>query len=216
MIITGDSKEKLKGLESNSVDMIGTDPPFGIGFMGKAWDTFKPEYITEQKRINEESFNKNKHKKQNNPNIKGRKNTPKSGPAGAAGTYDHSMNANKAFQNFIYEIGKECLRVLKPGAFMFMCMTPRQDSLARAIVGLEDAGFKVGFTSLYWTYATGFPKAQNISKAIDKKLGKERKVVGKKLHSNIHSFVDDTKYSGTDFKQDITTPASDLTQNQHR
>jgi len=44
---------------------------------------------------------------------------------------------------------------------------------------LEEVGFQIGFTPIYWTYATGFPKAMNIGKAVDKRLGKERKVVGK-------------------------------------
>jgi len=69
------------------------------------------------------------------------------------------------------EIWKECLRVLKPGGFAFIMSAPRQDVLGRMIANLELAGFNTGFTSLYWTYASGFPKAHNISKAIDKKAG---------------------------------------------
>ena len=64
---------------------------------------------------------------------------------------------------------KECLRILKPGAFAFIMCAPRQDVLSRQIINLEEAGFITGFTSLYHCYASGFPKAQNISKAIDKK-----------------------------------------------
>jgi len=37
-LILGDSLEKLKGLEDNSVDSIVTDPPYGLSFMGKRWD----------------------------------------------------------------------------------------------------------------------------------------------------------------------------------
>ncbi len=44
-IIKGDCLEELKKLPENSIDLIATDPPFGIGFMGKEWDTFKPESI---------------------------------------------------------------------------------------------------------------------------------------------------------------------------
>ncbi len=57
------------------------------------------------------------------------------------------------------EIWKECLRVLKPGAFAFVMCIPRQDCLSRMIINLEDAGFMVNFSPIYWTYATGFPKA---------------------------------------------------------
>jgi site-specific DNA-methyltransferase (adenine-specific) len=37
-IIHGDSLDKLKELEDNSVDSIVTDPPYGLSFMGKKWD----------------------------------------------------------------------------------------------------------------------------------------------------------------------------------
>ena len=35
---------------------------------------------------------------------------------------------------------KECLRVLKPGAFAFIMCAPRQDVLSRQIINLEEAG----------------------------------------------------------------------------
>ena len=68
-------------------------------------------------------------------------------------------------------IWKECLRVLKSGGFAYIMSAPRQDVLARMMIDLEDSGFKTDFTSMYWAYATGFPKALNMGKAIDKKLG---------------------------------------------
>ncbi len=84
-------------------------------------------------------------------------------------------------------IFKECLRVLKPGAFAFVMAAPRQDVLFRMMIKLEDAGFKTDFTSLYWTYATGFPKANNIGKAIDKKFDKERKIIGTRKQHDIRN-----------------------------
>lgn len=51
------------------------------------------------------------------------------------------------------EYWKECLRVLKPGAFAFIMSSPRQDCLYRMIYNLQEAGFETGFTSIYWTYA---------------------------------------------------------------
>jgi len=66
------------------------------------------------------------------------------------------------------EVWRECLRVLKPGAFAFVMCAPRQDCLGKMISNLSDAGFETGFSSIYWTYASGFPKAQNISLTIDK------------------------------------------------
>jgi len=37
-LILGDCLDKLKDLESNSVDSIVTDPPYGLSFMGQKWD----------------------------------------------------------------------------------------------------------------------------------------------------------------------------------
>lgn len=59
------------------------------------------------------------------------------------------------------EIWKECLRVLKPGAFAFIMSAPRSDVLSRMIVRIEDAGFRVDFSPIYHTYASGFPKSAN-------------------------------------------------------
>lgn len=73
------------------------------------------------------------------------------------------------------EIWKECLRVLKPGGFCFVMSAPRSDVQSRMMVRLEDAGFNIGFTPIYWTYATGFPKATNIGKLADKKNYDEAK-----------------------------------------
>jgi hypothetical protein len=61
VIILGDCLIKLKELDDNSVDSIVTDPPAGISFMGKIWDTDKggrdnwikwmQEVATECKRV---------------------------------------------------------------------------------------------------------------------------------------------------------------------
>ena len=37
-ILQGDNRETLKTLADNSIDAIVTDPPYGIDFLGKAWD----------------------------------------------------------------------------------------------------------------------------------------------------------------------------------
>jgi len=124
-LIHGDCMRHLRSLAPDSVDLVCTDPPYGIGFMDKSWDRFE----------------------------------------------------NKAFQSFIAETGRALIRVMKPGAFLFMTMTPRQDSLTQAIAGLADAGFNTRFTSLYWTFASGFPKALNIGKAVDKNAGRARELI---------------------------------------
>lgn len=84
------------------------------------------------------------------------------------------------------DIWKECLRVLKPGAFAFIMSAPRLDVLTQMSVRVQEAGFDVAFTPLYWAYASGFPKAMNISKAVDKRLGADREVVGKNPNDREH------------------------------
>ncbi len=38
MIYNGDCLDILPQLEDESIDLLVTDPPYGIGFMGKDWD----------------------------------------------------------------------------------------------------------------------------------------------------------------------------------
>lgn len=109
-LLLGDSLDVLKEIESESVDLLCTDPPYGYSFMGKSWDKTLPDI----------------------------------------------------------GIFKECLRVLKPGAFAFVMSAPRSDVQYRMIELIEKAGFDVGFTPLYHTYASGFPKAQNVHKKLTK------------------------------------------------
>ena len=76
-------------------------------------------------------------------------------------------------------IFEECFRVLKPGSMAFVMSAPRSDVQYRMAEMLERVGFRIDYTPIYWTYATGFPKAMNISKMIDKQKGAKREVTGK-------------------------------------
>lgn len=121
------------------------------------------------------------------------------------------LNWDKAVPSV--DVWKECYRVMKPGAFGFIMSAPRQDVLSHMIVNLDAAGFDTSFTSIYWAYASGFPKAMNISKAIDKKFGMEREVIGIKEHptskdriGNKSPYQNEQHLNG---KSDITAPASD-------
>ena len=48
-LLLGDCLEKMKEMESNSVDSIVTDPPYGISFMGKKWDYDIPSTLIQYK-----------------------------------------------------------------------------------------------------------------------------------------------------------------------
>ena len=108
------------------------------------------------------------------------------------------------------EVWRECLRVLKSGAFAFVMSSPRQDVLSQMIVRLGQAGFETGFTSIYWAYASGFPKAMNIGKAVDKRLGVERiEVIGER-HRHVKPYNDDEGWNQNSTKGDyqFKAPAS--------
>ena len=76
------------------------------------------------------------------------------------------------------EIFEECFRVLKPGSMAFVMSAPRSDVQYRMAEMLEKVGFRIDYTPIYWTYASGFPKAMNIGKMIDKRDGNKREVIG--------------------------------------
>ena len=206
MIINDDCLNALKQLPENSVDSMVTDPPYGIAFMGKNWDDFsKDQNKPNSKKYSEdEKYKKNfimdKEPKQRK-NLKSwddfekgqekREEMIKESVSETGNKYEknggvqgfeanHPIYKFEGMIEFFTPIWKEAYRVMKPGAFGFICCIPRQDCLSRMMISLEYAGFNINFTSLYWTYATGFPKALNIGKAVDKRLGREREVVGKK------------------------------------
>jgi len=41
-VVHGDCIEVMRSMEPESVDAIVTDPPYGLGFMGKKWDALPP------------------------------------------------------------------------------------------------------------------------------------------------------------------------------
>ena len=98
-------------------------------------------------------------------------------------------------KEFFVPIWEEALRVLKPGAFSFVMSAPRSDVQTVMVQTLQEAGFDVSFTPIYWAYATGFPKALNIGKAVDKRLNKKREVIGVKKRGD----VEEAKKKGTTF-----------------
>src|SRR3972149_12110524 len=96
-LLFGDCLDRLKELLTDSVDAIVTDPPYGMEFMGKEWDSFRT---------------KDGFRRRDNANDAGRDNAfgrlSQKGPEYYAG----------AFQGYMTPIFAECLRVLKPGGHL--------------------------------------------------------------------------------------------------
>ena len=105
------NQDILKSYPDNHFDSIVTDPPYGIEFLGKDWDS----------------------------------NT------GAVETW------------------QECYRVLKPGGHILAFSAAR--TYHNLATNIESVGFEIR-DQLMWLYSSGFPKAQDIGKAIERREGK--------------------------------------------
>jgi len=81
----------------------------------------------------------------------------------------------REYQQWCEEWARDVKRVLKPGAHLLAFSGNRTHH--RAFSGVEDAGFEIRDT-LTWHYGSGFPKASDVSKTIDKRADAEREVVG--------------------------------------
>jgi len=113
----------LKTLPDNCVDAVVTDPPAGIGFMGREWDTFNdvPSGFVGASPANIRATNAMfSHKGQ---------------------TIAESGKARHAFIEFITAVMSECLRVLKPGGHALVWALPRTSHWTGTAI--EDAGFEV-------------------------------------------------------------------------
>ena len=156
-IIKGDCIEVMKSMEENSVDTIITDPPYGIGFMGKEWDNFKPSAVKNKKVVADARGLKR---------TDGR--TSSRGMARDTGSYDQSLQGHLKFQEWCVEWMTEALRVAKPGATFLCCGSPRV--YHHMALAAERSGWILKDT-IMWLYGSGFPKATDISKQLDKKTG---------------------------------------------
>jgi DNA modification methylase len=146
----GDCRYVLQQYPDNFFDACVTDSPYGIGFMNKKWDTFKPG--VESARVTT-----NHHAESDNPNLRGRTRGPASSPS--AVEYDRSLAGQRGFQEWTESWAREVFRVLKPGAHFINFGAPRAHH--RAWAGAEDAGFEIRDT-LAWLFGQGFPKSLNL------------------------------------------------------
>jgi len=127
----GNNIDTLKTYPDNHFDSIVTDPPYGIEFLGKDWDS----------------------------------NT------GAVETW------------------QECFRVLKPGGYLLAFSAAR--TYHHLATNIEGVGFEIR-DQLMWLYASGFPKAQDIGKAIQRRQGVEKS----KPSKGMNAYPEDVKNGG--------------------
>ena len=108
------------------------------------------------------------------------------------------------------EIWKETFRVLKEGSFICVMAAPRTDVLWRICRDLEEAGFDMSFTNIEWVYHSGFPKASDTSKHIDKRLGVDREVIGKNPNHRDSEALYELGFQGGRSNGDISKSNTDI------
>lgn len=147
MILRGDCLEVMRTLEPDSVDAIVTDPPYGIGFMGKAWDGKD----IEARMVNRRAAPSRDPSAADNGAHRS--------AAAAAGAYDLSPQGMRAFQQFSADWAREAIRVLKPGGYLVSFAAAR--TYHRMVCGFEEAGLEVR-DQILWIFGSGFPKSKNL------------------------------------------------------
>jgi site-specific DNA-methyltransferase (adenine-specific) len=100
---------------------------------------------------------------------------PPSGIAFMNMAWDDDRGGRAQWVAWLAGIMCEAYRVLKPGAHGLVWALPRTSHWTAC--ALEDAGFEIR-EKVYHLFGNGFPKALDISKAIDAELGATREVVG--------------------------------------
>lgn len=166
-IICGEAKEVMSQWPDEVVDTIITDPPYGLEFMGKDWDKFDIS-AGRAKRL------KRAEKPQD---------AQKYDYLQGKGRYSEmTVKEKSAMQEFFYQWAIEVLRIAKPGAIMLIFGGTR--TFHRLTCAIEDAGWVIR-DCMMWIYGSGFPKSLDISKAIDKTKGVERKKIGQNPHHRI-------------------------------
>lgn len=180
----GDALDVLRSLDTDSIDAVCTDPPYGLEFMGREWDSFKPSAARLRARVDGRT------------NPSGGKSTTTTPEAYVAGV---------PYQQWCQAWAVECLRVLKPGAHLLAFGGTR--TVHRLTCAIEDAGFEIR-DGIDWLYAAGFPKSLAVDKAIDKAAGAVREVVGPNRFAHLNGKANADVY-GAASRPGETTAATD-------
>jgi site-specific DNA-methyltransferase (adenine-specific) len=190
LLFHGDSLEVLRAMAEASIDAVVCDPPYGLEFMGREWDTFgrgearsnatagmsAAGYSDGARRIEAPTFLGGV-----NPRCKSCGHSQRGGSPCRCANPDFTDERGprlRAFQAWTEDWARECWRVLKPGGHLLAFGGTR--TWHRLTCGIEDAGFEIRDT-ITWMYGSGFPKSLDVSKAIDKAAGATREVVDTKL-----------------------------------
>jgi site-specific DNA-methyltransferase (adenine-specific) len=109
------------------------------------------------------------------------------------------------------DVWRQALRVLKPGGHLLAFSGSR--TYHRMVCAIEDAGFEIR-DQIMWLYGSGFPKSHDVSKAIDREAGAERRVIGEKPQTGAkfkltQNLIDNGGFNDPDrVSYNITAPAT--------
>ena len=139
----GDCLDVLPTLDP--VDAVVTDPPYGLEFMGKAWDKLN---VVED------------------PAAVGGFQDGAGGNSYSRSRYGRSDPAQ--MQAWFVQHFSAVRDALKPGGHLLAFGGTRTHH--RLMVGIEDAGFEIRDV-IMWVYGSGFPKSHDVSISLDKNAG---------------------------------------------
>lgn len=171
LLLRGDCLVELARIPSGSVDSVVTDPPYGLEFMGKAWDSFKTGRSVKYAAggsLDVEAIAAQSGKGGAGPSyvnrpakrcaLCGRQAWSGSPCVCEAPVWKIDNSPLEAFERWVSEWATECYRILKPGGHMLAFGGSR--TWHRLAAGIEDAGFEIR-DSIAWIYGSGFPKSMN-------------------------------------------------------
>lgn len=179
-VVQGDCLDVLRELPDGCVDAVVTDPPYGLEFMGKEWDSFRGEAWRagagfSQPGIGDRktpwpSFGSGDSANATCETCGGRMRgankcgceTPDWRVKGKPLEYRNGrVEQMRSFQEWNTAWASTLFPVLKPGGYALIFGGTR--TYHRLACAVEDAGFEVR-DCLNWLYGTGFPKGQGCLK----------------------------------------------------
>ena len=224
-ILEGDCVERMAEMAESSIDAVVCDPPYGLEFMGKEWDSFRVDARSARWASRSgEAGGFGERDGVTLPNYGRRRTTSRCKTCGKRDAFRNPHDCGdaaewqieyvdvvpvemRAFQNWCHGWALEAYRVLKPGGHLLAFGGTR--TYHRLACAVEDAGFEVRDT-IAWMYGQGFPKSMDVSKAIDKRAGAEREVVDQGENWGAAK-AEDGKVAIGDYagRWDVTAPATE-------
>lgn len=148
-LLPGDCIRVMRDLDEGSVAAVVTDPPYGLGFMGKDWDS--------PGGTGDHPMRRNDQTNTVNTGV-----TRQGGRQRTCEDFTkRQLRDARSYQEWCEEWSRECLRVLQPGGFLLAFGGTR--TYHRLACGVEDAGFEIRDT-IAWLYGQGFPKHKSLLK----------------------------------------------------